>query len=51
MGLCEVLTLIFITLKLVGTIGWSWFWVLSPMLPAILCYLVVVTVIILTKLF
>lgn len=27
-----ILTLIFITLKLTGHIGWSWFWVLSPML-------------------
>lgn len=31
MGFCSVLTLIFITLKLVGTITWSWWWVLSPM--------------------
>ena len=25
------LTLIFITLKLTGTIGWSWWWVLAPL--------------------
>ena len=34
MGLCSVLTLIFIVLKLaeVGTVTtWSWWWVLSPM--------------------
>lgn len=30
MGFCSVLTLIFITLKLIGTITWSWWWVLSP---------------------
>ncbi len=27
----ELLTLIFITLKLVGKISWSWWWVLSPL--------------------
>lgn len=27
----EVLILIFVVLKLVGTIDWSWWWVLSPM--------------------
>jgi len=27
-----ILTLIFITLRLVGTIDWSWWWVLSPFL-------------------
>ena len=28
---CEVLTLIFIVLKLTGNISWSWVWVLAPM--------------------
>ena len=28
---CEVLTLIFIVLKLTGNISWSWVWVLVPM--------------------
>ena len=27
-----LLTLVFITLRLVGTIDWSWWWVLSPFL-------------------
>jgi len=30
-GLAEVLTLIFVTLKLTDGIDWSWWWVLSPM--------------------
>lgn len=30
MGICSVLGLIFVTLKLVGTIAWSWWWVLLP---------------------
>ena len=32
MGFTEVLTLIFITLKLTGYIDWSWWLVLSPTL-------------------
>lgn len=31
MGFLEVLTLIFITLKLVGSITWPWLWVLAPL--------------------
>jgi hypothetical protein len=32
----QILTLIFITLKLLGKIAWSWWWVLSPMwLPVV----------------
>ena len=30
LGIAEILTLIFIVLKLTGTIKWSWVWVLSP---------------------
>lgn len=32
MNFIELLTLIFIVLKLTGVINWSWFWVLSPFL-------------------
>ena len=32
LGLSSVLTIIFIVLKLVGVIAWSWWWVLSPIL-------------------
>lgn len=31
LGLASVLTIIFIVLKLVGVINWSWWWVLSPL--------------------
>jgi hypothetical protein len=31
-GLSTVLTLIFVVLKLVGVIDWSWWWVVSPTL-------------------
>lgn len=42
MGLLEVLTLIFITLKLMGHIDWSWWWVLSPMWGAFVFYIAAV---------
>ena len=32
LGATEVLQLIFVVLKLVGSISWSWWWVLSPTL-------------------
>jgi hypothetical protein len=32
LGLSEILTIIFIVLKLVGAIDWSWWWVFSPTL-------------------
>jgi len=31
-GFCGLLTIVFIMLKLIGKIGWSWWWVLSPSL-------------------
>lgn len=30
-GFCGLLTIVFITLKLMGYIEWSWLWVLSPL--------------------
>lgn len=32
MELLEILLIVFVILKLVGTIDWSWWWVLSPIL-------------------
>lgn len=31
LSLTDVLTLIFVVLKLAGLVSWSWFWVLSPL--------------------
>jgi len=39
----QILTLIFITLKLTGFIGWSWWWVWSPMYLPLLVMLTMVT--------
>ena len=30
-SVCGVLTIVFVVLKLIGSIGWSWWWVLSPL--------------------
>lgn len=46
-GFTGVLTIVFITLKLLGAISWNWVWVLSPILINIgLGLLVIVAVII-----
>ena len=34
-GFFGLLALIFITLKLTGYVNWSWFWVLLPIMPAL----------------
>lgn len=31
LGICGVLLIVFITLKLTGNITWSWVWVLAPL--------------------
>lgn len=41
MNLFELLLVIFIVLKLVGVINWSWWWVMSPFwIPLILAVLI-----------
>lgn len=41
-GFCGVLTIVFIVLKLVGVIKWSWLWVLSPLWIATLIVIVLI---------
>lgn len=43
-GFAGFLTIVFIVLKLLGKIDWSWWWVLSPIWISVL--IVVVTVVI-----
>lgn len=31
MGILEVLTVVFVVLKIVGVIAWSWWWVFAPL--------------------
>ena len=40
MGLLEVLTIIFIVLKVLGVITWSWFFVLLPLIISISIYII-----------
>lgn len=42
MGFCELLTIVFIVLKLVGIISWSWWLVLLPEIIAVLFYMAII---------
>jgi hypothetical protein len=44
-GFSGVLAMVFIVLKLVGTITWPWLWVLSPIWISIVLWLVVIGII------
>jgi len=41
MGFTEVLTIVFIVLKLIGVINWSWFFVLLPEIIAFVLYAII----------
>lgn len=43
-GFTGLLTIVFITLKLTGYIGWSWWWVLSPLWIATLLVVLILLV-------
>jgi hypothetical protein len=45
LGLGDVLLVVFIVLKLVGVIDWSWWWVLSPLWISIIIVIILVVVI------
>ena len=44
MGFTEVLTIIFIVLKLLNIINWNWFLVLLPEIIALTIYLIIVVI-------
>lgn len=46
MGLCGVLTTIFVVLKLIGVIDWAWVWVLSPLWIGFLASCLIIAIII-----
>ena len=48
MGFCEVLTIAFIVLKIIGTIDWSWWLVLLPEIIALGFYILILVLNILT---
>ena len=43
-GICGVLTIVFVVLKLVGVINWSWLWVLCPLWIDILLTVIVLVI-------
>lgn len=42
MGICEILTVLFIAFKLLGIIDWNWFFVLLPEIIAVSFYMLIV---------
>ena len=40
-GFSDILLVVFIVLKLVGTIDWSWWWVLSPLWISVIMWLII----------
>lgn len=44
LGLSSVLTVVFVVLKLIGVINWSWIWVLSPLLIDLAVAIIVVII-------
>ena len=46
LGLGSVLTIIFVVLKLVGVIDWSWIWVLSPVWISLILWTVMIGIIV-----
>lgn len=46
MGIGEILTIIFVTMKLLGKIEWSWWLVLLPEIIALALYVLIVVCII-----
>jgi hypothetical protein len=46
-GFWGLLEIVFITLKLIGIINWSWFWVLSPIwIPFAIWFVLVVVILV-----
>ena len=43
-GICGVLTIVFVVLKLVGVINWSWLWVLCPLWIDILFAIIILVI-------
>jgi len=44
LGLADILTVVFIVLKLIGVIDWPWLWVLSPLLVSFALFLLILVI-------
>ena len=45
LGLCSILTIVFVVLKLTNVITWSWWWVLSPLWIDLILTIVVLAIV------
>ncbi len=45
LGIAEILTLVFVILKLCGKIAWSWWWVFSPIWIAVVIVIILIFII------
>lgn len=50
-GFCGLLTVVFITLKLLDIISWSWLWVLAPIWIPIAIVIFILIIIIIVEFF
>jgi hypothetical protein len=48
-GFCGLLTIVFIVLKLIGYISWSWVWVLSPLWISWLVTILLIIILLIIK--
>lgn len=45
MKFCDVLLIVFVVLKLVGVINWSWWWVLAPFwIPTLIAIFLIIAI-------
>lgn len=44
LGICSVLTIVFVVLKLTKVITWSWWWVLCPLWINLILYVVLAAI-------
>lgn len=49
MGFTELLTIVFVVLKLIGVISWSWFFVLLPEIIAFVVYALLIVALIVSN--
>ena len=49
LGICSVLTIVFVVLKLTKVITWSWWWVLCPLWINLILYVVLVAILFFLK--
>ena len=50
-GFFGLLTIVFITLKLLDKIDWPWFWVLSPLYPGLVLLVIILILVIIGVIF